>query len=489
MAMVNTFISFTIVGVSYITADSYAITLKADWETLSKDIPDMSVEQAMSRISGTVNGLGDSAAGLISVLGSGIVASAYDLGGMSWLLTHVVEMEKFFVMGSGGIVTALSLSLGLDWPAGNYMFAPLQMCGWALTGLGLVQAVPFFQKKFPDLMFFFHRIQLVTCGALGVMFIVMLSTARNVSDFINENWEQCKYEQVCDLVGSSDFSFKQYANSNSMSKDDLELYMQPMMYAASISCLTSLCMVAGGSNLAKMLYHRTVMSRADEIASIQSGQDPAAARAAALTKKKRRTRQADISDISSRMQMSAITELEENALIMELATGSPMEEHYDLVAHDAAVADIKRAADVESSAAELGVGVESGMEGKLIDFVTSSEDVQTTSAELPEQQTAGIMDTGSKLVSLARAVLSDGISSNFHDARADEPHSLESRVQGAKDLLSRTKQANLAGWANMEIFTKREHAYKQAQQENSSSDADPIIASIPSISNLFETRL
>ena len=68
-------------------------------------------------------------------------------------------------------------------------------------------------------------------------------------------------------------------------------------------------------------------------------------------------------------QMSAIIELEENALIMELATGSPMEEHYDLVAHDAAVADIKRAADVESSAAELGVGVESGMEGKLIDFV------------------------------------------------------------------------------------------------------------------------
>ena len=117
------------------------------------------------------------------------------------------------------------------------------------------------------------------------------------------------------------------------------------------------------------------------------------------------------------------------------------------------------------------------------------------------------MDTGSKLVSLARAVLGDGISvrfdisetriithtmltqSNFHDARADEPHSLESRVQGAKDLLSRTQQANLAGWANMEIFAKRDHAYKQAQQENSGSDPDPIIASIPSISNLFETRL
>ena len=68
-------------------------------------------------------------------------------------------------------------------------------------------------------------------------------------------------------------------------------------------------------------------------------------------KKVRRTKVQDISEVSSRIQATAITTLEENALVMEFATGAPMEEHYDLVAHDDIVKDIAQASANEQNAA------------------------------------------------------------------------------------------------------------------------------------------
>ena len=57
---------------------------------------------AMARAQMSISGLGDSAAGLFVILSSGITTAAYNLGGMSWLIVHVVEMEKFFILGAGG---------------------------------------------------------------------------------------------------------------------------------------------------------------------------------------------------------------------------------------------------------------------------------------------------------------------------------------------------------------------------------------------------
>jgi|EP01044_Picomonas_judraskeda_P000056 hypothetical protein len=44
----------------------------------------------------------------------------------------------------------------------------------------------------------------------------------------------------------------------------------------------------------------------------------------------------------------------------------------------------------------------------------------------------GVKDTGSSLATLARALVDDGVRTDFHDAREDEKISLKSRVKGAK---------------------------------------------------------
>lgn len=302
-SMVNGFVNMVVVGVSYLTADSYAVSLKANWAELSADMPDLNLEDAMSAVTATVNGLGDSAIGLVGVLGGGIAAAAYKLGGMSWFLTHLVQMEKYMVLGAGSLIGMGGLKLSLDWPAGNYMFMPMQLCGYAVMFLGVVQAVPWFKKKFPDLIFQFHRAQLIVCGALGMMFVIIVTAAREVKDFVGQNWDKCHYEDACSILGQSDFSFSKYAADQNMSQEDVELYAQPLLYAASMSCLTSLTMVVGGSNLANLLYHRTVMSRKDEVAAMKNGESSSEARANALVKKVRRVREADINDVANRMQV------------------------------------------------------------------------------------------------------------------------------------------------------------------------------------------
>ena len=62
----------------------------------------------------------------------------------------------------------------------------------------------------------------------------------------------------------------------------------------------------------------------------------------------RKTKDTSIQETASAMQYGAIIELEEQALVMELATGTPMEIHYDLVAHDDALSEIQRSAKVQS---------------------------------------------------------------------------------------------------------------------------------------------
>jgi hypothetical protein len=101
---------------------------------------------------GTISGLGDSCIGLLSVLGTGIWAAAYDMGGFSWFVVQVVAMEKFFTVGTGAVNTLLAVFLSFEFPAANYAFLPMGAAGSASMFFGLIQAVPFFQKKFPDLM-------------------------------------------------------------------------------------------------------------------------------------------------------------------------------------------------------------------------------------------------------------------------------------------------------------------------------------------------
>jgi hypothetical protein len=112
-------------------------------------MPGVSLEDAMDRVVGSVSSLGDSAAGLITILAASITATAYDLGGRNWLLVHselwcnivsqtwsrialplttnclvhaVVEMEKFFILGAGGVIAGVGAKLGMDFPAGMFMF-------------------------------------------------------------------------------------------------------------------------------------------------------------------------------------------------------------------------------------------------------------------------------------------------------------------------------------------------------------------------------
>lgn len=98
------------------------IKVRAEWDTLSLSMPGLSLEAAMDRVVGSVSSIGDSAAGLVSILGASIVATAYDLGGTSWLLVHVVEMEQYFILGAGAIISGVAFKLGSDYPAGMLMF-------------------------------------------------------------------------------------------------------------------------------------------------------------------------------------------------------------------------------------------------------------------------------------------------------------------------------------------------------------------------------
>jgi hypothetical protein len=160
----------------------------------------------------------------------------------------------------------------------------------------------------------------------------------------------------------------------------------------------------------------------------------------------RKTKDTSIQETASAMQYGAIIELEEQALVMELATGTPMEIHYDLVAHDDALSEIQRSAKVQSDS---------------IDAPDEAEEADGSKVEVLQRHAAGnaggAMQTGKTLAALSLSTMSRQIEvdggrqqAGFQDARKDEPQSLDARVQGARDLLARTKESQMA-WASMQV--------------------------------------
>lgn len=535
MSTVNGFISMVIVGVSWLTAEMYRIDVMANWDELQLSMPEgMTVEQAMNRVSGSVSGLGDSAMGLVTILIASITSTAYDLGGYSWLIVHLVEMENFFVLGSGLIISGVGVTMGMEYPAGNYMFGPLAIIGVGTTCFGVLHSLPCLEEKFPDIMYTLHQTQLVLAGALAVMFVGMLTVARSTDTFVVDNWDGCHYDVVCDYSPGDyalNYSLSEYATTHNINREQMVGKLKPMLYASAMSCLTSLIMLLGGSNLAKYAYYMTIMSRKEELAAAAAGDTVTETRRDALTKKVRGQRQADIKAAARSMRVSAIKDLEESALIMEFATGVSMEQHFDLTAHDEIMAEIDKAAAIESKAAAANdllaqKSLANNLSGSVIPAQGSLEqldDVARTRAALDEggmtveqmqskskkqldkmsldvgsevnlsshhDQMAqagkmGVQDTGSSLATLARALGDDGVRTEFHDNRAEEKIPLKSRVKGAKQLMETVKEGNLAGWADMDIHAKRKLLYEAMQQEVESGSMIPSI----SLNALFEKRL
>ena len=64
------------------------------------------------------------------------------------------------------------------------MFAPMGCMGGIALFFGLVKAVPFFDKKFPDLLHMLHQAQLAICAGLAFMFVVLLQAARDALGFV-----------------------------------------------------------------------------------------------------------------------------------------------------------------------------------------------------------------------------------------------------------------------------------------------------------------
>jgi hypothetical protein len=94
----------------------YEVNVRANWDTLKLDMPDFSVDEAVGRVQASVGSLGDSATGLLTVLGGGLYAAAMDMGGVNWLVTNLVDMERFILAGSGLGLVGLSGKLGVDFP-------------------------------------------------------------------------------------------------------------------------------------------------------------------------------------------------------------------------------------------------------------------------------------------------------------------------------------------------------------------------------------
>eukprot|EP01043_Picozoa_sp_COSAG02_P021702 COSAG02_NODE_1110_length_14511_cov_30.804122_1_plen_2917_part_00 len=537
MSTVNGFISMVIVGVSWLTAEMYRIDVLANWDELQLSMPEgMTVEQAMDRVSGSVSGLGDSAMGLVSILIASITSTAYDLGGSSWLIVHLVEMENFFILGSGLLVSSVGLTMGMQYPAGNYMFGPLGVIGLGTSVFGVLQSVPFFEQKFPDIMYTLHQAQLILAGGLGFMFVGVLTVARSTDAFVANNWNGCHYDFVCEYSPGDyalNYSLSEYATAHNINQEQMVGKLKPMLYASAMSCLTSLMMLLGGSNLAKYAYYMTIMSRREELAATAAGGSTTQSRHAALTKKVRGQRQADITAATRAMRASAIKELEEAALIMEFATGVSMEQHFDLAAHDEIMAEIDKAAAIESNAAAVtkaaipgksslpsvpDIGLPTDIHGGGIDDL-NLVDAQAALGEggmTPEQMQArgkkqldkmtggvdefdmsshhdqmkhaakmGVQDTGSSLATLARALGDDGVRTEFHDNREDEKIPLKSRIKGAKQLMERVKNDNLAGWDGLDIQAKRTLLYEAMQAEVEGGSMMPSV----SLNSLFERRL
>ena len=182
-------ISIGMAAISFMTKDMYEVNVRAAWENgLSDAMEGFSMQEAMDRVSSSVGSLGDSATGLLTVLGTGLYASMQEMGGVNWLVTNLVDMEKFIVAGSGFGLIGMSGKLGMDYPPGNIIFVPLSIVGVLVSGLGILKAIPMLETKYPDVMLKLHKLQLVVCGGLGGSALMFTRAARNVAPFIQDNW-------------------------------------------------------------------------------------------------------------------------------------------------------------------------------------------------------------------------------------------------------------------------------------------------------------
>ena len=140
------------------------------------------------------------------------------------------------------------------------------MVGGVTIVFGTLKAIPWLEKRFPDMMYTLHKLQLVVCGLLGVMFVLMISYARSAQDFVDQNWNGCQYQSVCELVGEGSWSMKEHAATLNVDRVGMEGILRPLLYASSVSCLSSLLLLAGGSTLAK--YSTLLRNLAAPIAPI-----------------------------------------------------------------------------------------------------------------------------------------------------------------------------------------------------------------------------
>ena len=85
-----------------------------------------------------------------------------------------------------------------------------------------------------------------------------------------------------------------------------------------------------------------------------------------------------------------------------------------------------------------------------------------------------------------KCLVLSGLVHEFRDNRADDPLPLETRMQGAKILLQKTKHDNEAGWHAMKIQDKRERMYQTMRNENEDS---PILGSLPKLSGILTKRV
>eukprot|EP01050_Picozoa_sp_SAG11_P021251 SAG11_NODE_3743_length_2254_cov_1.950812_2_plen_275_part_00 len=245
-------------------------------------MPDFSMREAVGRVSASVSSLGDSATGLVVILAASLYATALDSGGLNWVATELVEMESVLMLLSGLVLmefAALTPSL----PPAAVVLVPLGVCGFVVALIGALKSSSYLEQKLPDLMYKMHQMQLVVTTGLGVLFIALILSARNVHTVVEENWDECATLwpmkiSVCKMIGASNFTFEQHAADENLSRETLERTLEPLCYACAVATAVVGGAIAGGSNAAKYAYHQNVISRAAELSGRAAGVMPSAMR-------------------------------------------------------------------------------------------------------------------------------------------------------------------------------------------------------------------
>ena len=73
------------------------------------------------------------------------------------------------------------------------------------------------------------------------------------------------------------------------------------------------------------------------------------------------------------------------------------------------------------------------------------------------------------LLQLARQLQKDFPGDQLKDERESDKLPLDVRIQGATAMLAKTREANYAGWQEMNVQAKRDLMYQQLANENAES--------------------